>query len=145
MKDDVSGTTKDRLAMPCIRVVISSNAFPKMEGAGNAGCTPHPLPYAQNRKDARRLNTGTPKSSGTPCAMVLRLLRDLPAEPAFLPPSPRAFDPGLVPCIGGTGPHGLTVRASTARLAADARPSQPASRLVTNGHHVPRIEAGWLL
>jgi len=27
----------------------------------------------ENKKDARRLNTGTPKSSGTPCAMALRL------------------------------------------------------------------------
>src|SRR5215470_7102482 len=101
MKDDVSGTTKDRLAMPCIRVVISSNAFPKMEGAGNAGCTPHPLPYAQNKKDARRLNTGTPKSSGTPCAMGLRLLRDLPGEPALLPPSPRGSLRSLSPALAG--------------------------------------------
>src|SRR6201999_3785224 len=56
---------------------------PKIEGAGNAGCTPHPLPCVQNKENAREANTGTPKSSGTPCAMVLRLLRDLPREPAL--------------------------------------------------------------
>ena len=63
----------------------SDAAFPSLEqeGAGNAGCTPHPLPYAQNKRDARRLNTGTPKSPGTPCAMVLRLIRALPGDRAF--------------------------------------------------------------
>jgi hypothetical protein len=35
----------------------------------------------------------------------------------------------------------LTVRIGAIRLAP-ARPSHPASRLVTNGHHVPRVEAG---
>jgi hypothetical protein len=34
----------------------------KMEGAGNAGCTSHPLPCVQNGKDARKVTTGTPKS-----------------------------------------------------------------------------------
>jgi hypothetical protein len=37
-----------------------------------------------------------------------------------LPPSPRARDPGVVPGIGGTGPHGLTVRASVHRLRTDS-------------------------
>src|SRR5262249_39289750 len=37
----------------------------------------------------------------------------------------------LIPSVGGTGPRGLTVRAPAARLAADARPSQPAPRIVT--------------
>jgi hypothetical protein len=31
--------------------------------------------------------TGSAGSSGIPCAMVLRLIRDLPGDRAFLPPS----------------------------------------------------------
>src|ERR1700750_3469051 len=37
-------------------------ASPKAEGAGNAGCTPHPLPCVQNEKGRTQANTGTPKS-----------------------------------------------------------------------------------
>jgi hypothetical protein len=36
------------------------------------------------QKRRTQANTGTPKSPGTPCAMVLRLLRDLPGVPGFL-------------------------------------------------------------
>ena len=45
----------------------------KTEGAGNAGCTPHPLPCVQNKKDARRPTQVRRNHSGTPCAMALRL------------------------------------------------------------------------
>src|ERR1700742_3719449 len=86
-------------AARCVRVLRTSR--PKSRGAGNAGCTTHPLPYAQNKKDARRLNTGPPTSPGTPCAMVLRLLRDLLGEPAFLPPSPASRLTGLSPALAG--------------------------------------------
>ena len=87
-----------------------------------------PTALRAKQKDARRLNTGTPKSHGTPCAMVLRLLRDLPGEPSLFATVARELcHHGVVPCIGGTGPHGLTVRgARTSRGAT--RPSQPASR-----------------
>jgi hypothetical protein len=34
----------------------------KAEGAGNAGCTPHPLPCVQNEKKRTQATTGTPKS-----------------------------------------------------------------------------------
>jgi len=37
----------------------------------------------------------------------------------------------LDPSVGGSGPHGLTVRAPAARLAARSRPSPPAPRFVT--------------
>src|SRR5581483_673534 len=40
------------------------------EGAGNAGCTPHPLPYAQTEKNARRPTQVRRNHSGIPCAMV---------------------------------------------------------------------------
>src|SRR5262252_7366154 len=40
------------------------------------------------RKNAHALaTTGTPQTAGIPCAMVLRLIRGLPGDRAFLPPS----------------------------------------------------------
>jgi hypothetical protein len=57
----------------------------KQEGAGKAGCRPHP--WSACRKKARGRTTGTGGSSGLPCAMALRLIRDLPGDHAWLPPS----------------------------------------------------------
>ena len=45
----------------------------KTEGAGNAGCTPHPLPCVQTERNARRPTQVRRNHSGTPCAMALRL------------------------------------------------------------------------
>src|SRR6202000_349525 len=53
--------------------------------------------------------------SGTPCAMGLRLLRDLPGEPAFLPPSPASHLAGLSPALAG---HGHTGCAHMSRVRA---------------------------
>src|SRR5689334_12666667 len=47
------------------------------------------------------VTTGWPKSHGIPCAMVLRLLRDLPGVSGLLASVPRAFDPGLTPASRG--------------------------------------------
>jgi hypothetical protein len=43
----------------------------KIEGAGNAGCSPHPRPRTQSKKAYEQFTTGTPKHSGIPRAMVL--------------------------------------------------------------------------
>src|SRR5690349_14002712 len=56
----------------------------KTEGAGNAGCTPHPLPCVHNKRDARRPTQVRRNHSGTPCAMALRLLRALLGVPGLL-------------------------------------------------------------
>ena len=42
----------------------------KSEGAGNAGCPKHPQPVCIGSKHTV-VTTGTPESSGIPCAMVL--------------------------------------------------------------------------
>jgi len=60
-------------------------ALEMTEGAGKAGCPPHP--WSACRKKARGRTTGTGGSSGLPCAMALRLIRDLPGDHAWLPPS----------------------------------------------------------
>src|SRR5580693_7288909 len=92
---------------------------------GRRECRVHAAPIAlrANEKDARRPNTGTPKSlrhslrNGFTAYSVLS-----PVNRAFLPLSPAdlcasAVRPSshlgeLDPSVGGTGPHGLTVRAA---------------------------------
>jgi hypothetical protein len=84
------------------------------EGAGKAGCPPHP--WSACNKKARGRTTGTGGSSGLPCAMVLRLIRDLSGDHAWLPPSPREMSPGrLSACIGAPRPHDFAVRRHVAR------------------------------
>ena len=101
----------------------------KSKGAGNAGCTPHPLPCVQNGKDARRPTQVRRNHSGTPCAMVLRLLRALPGVSGLLASvACRLVIGGLDPSVEGTGPHGLTVHALAARLAAGPCPSHSGPR-----------------
>jgi hypothetical protein len=54
---------------------------------GRPGGWPHPWP-ASNKKSWRQ-SPQVSQSTGLPCAMVLRLIRDLPGDRAFLPPSLR--------------------------------------------------------
>jgi hypothetical protein len=104
----------------------------KTEGAGNAGARPHPQPCVQMENARKQVTTGTPKRSGIPCAMVLRLLRDLPGVPGLIAPVARELLHALDPSVGGPGPHDLTVRPGALRpLAHRARPSHPAPRVVT--------------
>ena len=62
-----------------------------------------------------------PKTSGLPCAMVLRLIRDLPGDQAFLPPSPADRSADLAPTLGRqdhtTSPSaGNVIRLMTCRV-----------------------------
>jgi hypothetical protein len=41
------------------------------EGAGNAGCSPHPQPRTQMKKAYELFTTGAPGHPGIPCATVL--------------------------------------------------------------------------
>src|ERR1700748_1589698 len=114
----------------------------EIKGAGNAGCTPHPLPCVQNEKTHAGSTQVRRNHSGTPCAMVLRLLRDLPGVSGLL----ASVAYGIItrkldPSVEGTGPHGLTVRACIDRL--DPRASI-ASRLTSGDDrpNVPRVEGG---
>jgi hypothetical protein len=107
---------------------------PPSEIRGRRECRALAAPAALCAKGETRTqaNQVRPKRSGTPCAMVLRLLRALPGVPGFLATiACQSIIDRLDPSVGGSGPHGLTVRALAARLAADARPSQPAPRIVT--------------
>jgi hypothetical protein len=112
------------------------------EGAGNAGCTTHPLPCVQTKKDAREANTGTPKSSGTPCAMVYGCSVISPANQLFCHRRLRVASQAC-PLHWRDRTTRLDRTRSRRTSCGATRPSQPTSRLVTNGHHVPRVEAGW--
>src|ERR1700757_3437347 len=74
-----------------------------------------------------------PKSHGTPCAMVLRLLRALAGVPGLLASvACRSLD-RLDPSVGGSRPRDLTVRIGHASSAQQWRPPHPAPRVVTIG------------
>jgi hypothetical protein len=134
----------------CVRVMPTTSSLQKQRAQGMPGARrTHCLACKQKRRT--QANTGTPKSlrhslrnglTAAPCSswcaglVSHHRLRGVSDRR----PTSRKLDSS----IGEPEPHGLTVRGCAARLAAQTRPSQPASRLVTNGHHVPRVEAGWL-
>ena len=65
------------------RVLPSPFAPKNQKGAGNAGCPKHPQPACKGSKHAV-VTTGTPESSGVPCAMVLTAYSALfPATNSF--------------------------------------------------------------
>jgi len=67
---------------------------------------------------------------GLPCTMGYGLLRALPGDRAFLPPSSaRSFaSRELDTSVGVSGPHGFTVRSSHARQSQLSRPPHPTAR-----------------
>jgi hypothetical protein len=80
-----------------------------------AGCTHGP----RAAKKARGRTTGSAEATGIPCAMVLRLIRDLPGDRAFLPPSPARRGTRLCELsasVGAPGPHDFAVRDHVIRL-----------------------------
>jgi hypothetical protein len=92
----------------------------KIEGAGNAGCSPHPQPRTQSKKAYEQFTTGTPKHSGIPRAMVLTASFELSLViGAFLPPSQAAMRKHHRPLdvsVETSGPHDFTVRRHVVRL-----------------------------
>jgi hypothetical protein len=60
-----------RILAACSTRVFAISIRPKnQKGAGNAGCPKHPQPACKGSKHAV-VTTGTPETSGVPCAMVL--------------------------------------------------------------------------
>ena len=70
------------------------------------------------------------RQSGFPCAMVYGLLRALPGERLFLPPSPlrRFASQELDASTAASGPHDFAVRSSHARQSQLSRPPHPTAR-----------------
>ncbi len=132
-----SGTTlnwpgETRLIIPatqavpelCVRVVP-----PGEEGAGNAGCWPHPQVLRAKKMHlcARKQQQGS-RNNRHSLRDGLRLIRDLLGAPGFWPPSPRARHTKLDPSIGGSGPHDFAVRSGAFVSCADASIASPPPR-----------------
>jgi len=56
------------------------------------------------------VTTGTPNDPAFPAQWCYGLLRDLPGVPGLLATVAREIVHELDPSVGGSGPHGLTVR-----------------------------------
>jgi hypothetical protein len=96
---------------------------PKKEGAGKAGCPPHPRPPVR-KKCTGVETTGVGATSGLPCAMVLTASFVLsPATSSFLPPSPRGLK-GFARPVGPTKPPRDLTPATGARTTRLLRPQQ---------------------
>jgi len=119
------------------------------EGAGNAGCWPHPWP-ASKRKSWRQLPQVQPEQPAFPARWLYGLYRALPGNRAFLLPSPAAFvTPARLTPASGCQDHTILPSASASFVrtknsrASPKRPSQ--SRLTCrDDRDAPLfIEAGW--
>jgi hypothetical protein len=72
-----------------------------------AGGSKYAHQYSQRR---------APETSGIPHAIVLRFIRVLPGDRAFLPPSPRGLSSAkLDTSVGVSGPHDFAVRLGAVR------------------------------
>jgi len=101
-------------------------------------------PPAEKKQAA--VTTGSAGSSGIPCAMVLRLIRDLPGEPGFLAPVARDHLASLTPA-SGCQDHTISPSAKPRSSASATRREPyvhriPASRSVTIGQNALLIEGG---
>jgi len=107
----------------------------RAQGRPGAGCTHGPRATKKHAAEPQ-VQPGQP---GLPCAMVLRLIRDLPGDRAFLPPSPRRcrrilarsgsarIAQGLAPASGRqdhtTSPSALASLVLRANVAHENRPA----------------------
>ena len=80
-----SETERSILAAPGVRAFHPTRPHRIERAQGRPGACMHP--WSACNKKARGRTTGTGGSTGLPCAMVLRLIRNLPGDRAFLPPS----------------------------------------------------------
>jgi hypothetical protein len=127
-----------RFSIPAARFASEScrNVGPP-KNRGRRECRVHDAPTALRAKQKKTHARSTQvrrNHSGTPCAMALRLTPRSPRGTGLV--SPRRLiesSIGLDPSVGGSGPHGLTVRFQRTSSARQQRPSHPASRSVTIG------------
>ena len=120
------------LAARNVRGVGNGPPSKSKEGAGNAGCALHPWPPVQ-KESTGVSNQGYTATAGIPCAMVLRLIRDLLGDHAWLPPSPTrrvSVFASLAPASERqdhtTSPSAPTPLVALTIAPGDVRPSHPA-------------------
>jgi hypothetical protein len=92
---------------------------------------------------AHASNNRAAETTGIPCAMALRLIRDLPGVPGLLAPVASLDSSArLDASVGTSGPHDFTVRIGHARLAQPSRPSHPAPNVRDDREPPLQAEAG---
>src|ERR1700716_1305736 len=91
-------------------------ALETTEGAGKAGCRPHP--WSACRKKARGRTTGTGGSSGLPCAMGYGLYVIFPVT-GLVATVACGSSRKLSACIGAPEPHDFAVRCDIIRQRND--------------------------
>jgi hypothetical protein len=110
---------------------VAKIALENREGAGKAGCWPHP--WSACKQKAGGVTTGSAKSSGLPCAMVLTVSFVLsPGTGLSCPRHPQSARCALKEfsaSVGAPGPHDFSVRDLDDRLSPRPRPSHPAANV----------------
>src|SRR5690349_7568357 len=109
----------------------SSTALIKQRGRRECRALIAPAALRAVKKARKQVTTGTPKRSGIPCAMVLRLIARSPRGTGLDSPRDLRIARKLDPSVGGSGPHAFAVRVSALRQVAPTRPSHPGPRVVT--------------
>jgi hypothetical protein len=104
----------------------------KTEGAGNAGCPPHPQPRVRNSRAHEQLHH---RFTGATQRFLRNgfngLFRALPGDRAFLPPSSAEKSRQLDASVGASGPHGFAVRKSAPSSLALPASTASCSAFVT--------------
>jgi hypothetical protein len=101
----------------CVRVLLKYSPSPTR---GRRECRALASPMARLREKMQAAGTtGSAETSGIPCAMGLRIIRDLPGERPFLPPSSARSEASvreLGARVAAPGPHDFSVRHATSHL-----------------------------
>ena len=120
------GDTTFILAAHGVRVLQAIHPRSKKRAQGRPGARRTHGPRAEKKHAAEpQVRAGT---TGLPCAMVLRLIRDLPGDQALLPPSPIDRSTDLAPALGRQD-HTISPSATCCSSRNTSRPSHPASNV----------------
>src|ERR1700752_722548 len=102
--------------MICPSFAISlSLSLKRTQGKPGADCARRPMCESSERKHTGFRLQVQPGHPGFPRATVLRLIRALPGERRFLPPSPAGYARQLDATVAAPGPHDFAVRCERSR------------------------------
>jgi len=98
-------------------------------------------PWSACRKKARGRTTGSAEDTGgLPCAMVLRLIRALPGDHAWLPPSPA--DPANLAPASERQNHTISPSAAMSLVVSTTAASTASHPAFRDDRDTPLVEAG---
>ena len=120
IRSQSTNTTSRSRGLICPRLAIE---FPCPPVGGCRECRAHAAPAVSCAIGAKKYaheHTGSAEASDFPCAVVLRLIRTLPGDRAFLPPSPARLNANLTPA-SGCQDHTISPSASSALVRSAVR------------------------